>query len=112
MRSVRRRLVKADTPNLEVGRFSIDTRSREARFDGNLLHLSRLEFLLLQTLAERGGRVVARDFLERVLYGREGVGSNALEVHIHSLRKKTDPDLIRTIRGLGYLLNANKGVSP
>ena len=69
-----------------------------------MLALSRLEFALLQTLAERAGRVVARDFLERVLYGKDGVDSNALEVHVHSLRKKTDADMIRTARGLGYVL--------
>ena len=105
MRSVRRRVTKTETLDLEVGRLSIDTRSREARFDGRALALSRQEFLLLQTLAERAGRVVARDFLERVLYGEAGVDSNALEVHVHSLRRKTDPDLIRTARGLGYLLS-------
>ena len=104
MRSVQRRVTKSGTANLEAGRFSIDTRSREARFDGTPLVLSRLEFLLLQTLAERAGRVVARDFLERVLYGERGVDSNALEVHVHSLRRKTDADLIRTARGLGYVL--------
>ncbi|HEV7489883.1 MAG TPA: response regulator transcription factor [Rhodanobacteraceae bacterium] len=107
MRSVRRRVLKTDTSNLEVGRLAIDTLSREARFDGQLLALSRQEFLLLQTLAERAGRVVTRDFLERVLYGETGIDSNALEVHVHSLRKKTEPELIRTARGLGYLLTEN-----
>ena len=53
---------------------------------------------------------VARDFLERVLYGAEGVDSNALEVHVHSLRRKTAPDLIRTARGLGYVLT--EGAEP
>jgi DNA-binding response OmpR family regulator len=104
MRSVRRRVTKSGTANLEVGRLSIDTRSREAAFDGTPLVLSRLEYLLLQTLAERAGRVVARDFLERVLYGERGVDSNALEVHVHSLRRKTGADLIRTARGIGYVL--------
>ena len=104
MRSVRRRVTKTDTSNIEVGRLALDTRAREARFDGAVLALSRLEFALLQTLAERAGRVVARDFLERVLYGKDGVDSNALEVHVHSLRKKTDADMIRTARGLGYVL--------
>ena len=104
MRSVRRRALKVDTSDLEIGRLKIDTRSREARFDGLLLTLSRQEFLLLQTLAERAGRVVTRDFLERVLFGETGVDSNALEVHVHSLRKKTEPNLIRTARGLGYVL--------
>jgi two-component system response regulator QseB len=104
MRSVRRRITKVDGSNLTVGRLSIDTRSREARFDGETLVLSRAEFTLLQTLTERAGRVVARPFLERVLYGEDGVDSNALEVHVHSLRKKTDPSLIRTARGIGYVL--------
>ena len=44
----------------------------------------------------------------RVLYGPEGVGSNALEVHVHSLRKKLNPDFIRTARGLGYVLADGK----
>lgn len=107
MRSVRRRVAKAGgtAADLEAGPVSIDSRSREARYRGELLALSRQEYLLLQTLAERAGRVVARDFLERVLYGTAGVESNALEVHIHALRKKTSPDLIRTVRGLGYVLN-------
>lgn len=109
MRSVRRRATKSETLDLEVGRLSIDTRSREARFEGRTLVLSRQEFLLLQALAERAGRVVARDFLERILYGEEGVDSNALEVHVHSLRKKTEPELIRTARGLGYLLSEGTG---
>jgi two-component system response regulator QseB len=104
MRSVHRRVTKSGTGNLEVGRLSIDTRTRETTFGGAPLALSRLEYLLLQTLAERAGRVVARDFLERVLYGERGVDSNALEVHVHSLRRKTGADLIRTARGIGYML--------
>ena len=110
IRSVRRRVTKADTSNLTIGRLSIDTRSREARFEGEPLVLSRPEFMLLQVLAERAGRVVARDFLERVLYGENGVDSNALEVHVHSLRKKTDVSLIRTARGIGYVLIDGKAL--
>ena len=104
MRSVRRRVTKSETCNIEVGRLAIDTRTREARVDGAVVALSRLEYLLLQTLAERAGRVVARDFLERVLYGDAGDSSNALEVHVHSLRRKIPAEMIRTARGLGYLL--------
>ncbi|HVT31422.1 MAG TPA: response regulator transcription factor [Rhodanobacteraceae bacterium] len=104
MRALRRRATKADGINLRAGRVEIDTRAREARFDGRALNLSRQEYLLLLTLTERAGRVVARDFLDRVLFGAEGIGSNALEVHVHSLRRKTEPGLIRTARGLGYLL--------
>ncbi len=104
MRSVHRRVTRSGTANLEIGRLSLDTRSREATFAGAPLVLSRLEYRLLQTLAERAGRVVARDFLERVLYGERGVDSNALEVHVHSLRRKIGADLIRTARGIGYML--------
>jgi two-component system response regulator QseB len=104
IRAVRRRATKTDGINLRVGRVAIDTRARQAYFGGSVLNLARQEYLLLLTLTERAGRVVARDFLDRVLFGTEGVDSNALEVHVHALRKKTDPGLIRTIRGLGYLL--------
>ena len=108
MRSILRRTHGATRNNLEVGALAIDTLNGEARFEGRLLNLSRVEFRLLQTLAERAGRVVTREFLMRVLYGPEGVGSNALEVHVHSLRKKIEPNLIRTARGLGYLLTDEK----
>jgi two-component system response regulator QseB len=108
MRSILRRTHRVTQHNLEVGALAIDTQNSEARFEGRLLNLSRIEFRLLQTLAERAGRVVTREFLMRVLYGPEGVGSNALEVHVHSLRKKISPNLIRTARGLGYLLSDEK----
>jgi two-component system response regulator QseB len=104
MRSIMRRTHGVARHRLEVGELSIDTQNNEARFGGQVITLSRVEFRLLQTLAERAGRVVTREFLERVLYGPEGVGSNALEVHVHSLRKKISPELIRTARGLGYVL--------
>ena len=59
---------------------------------------------MLRTLAERAGRVVPRATLERAMYGPDVVESNALEVHIHALRRKLSPAAIRTVRGLGYLL--------
>jgi two-component system, OmpR family, response regulator QseB len=104
IRAVRRRATKSDGIDLRVGRVAIDTRAREARFDGRVLALSRQEYLLLLTLTERAGRVVAREFLDRVLFGADGIDSNALEVHVHSLRRKTDAELIRTVRGVGYVL--------
>jgi two-component system response regulator QseB len=104
IRAVRRRITRTDGINLRAGRVAIDTLAREAHFDTQRLDLSRQEYLLLLTLTERAGRVVARDFLDRVLFGKEGTDSNALEFHVHALRKKTDASLIRTVRGLGYLL--------
>lgn len=108
LRALHRRAHGAASAQLEAGALRIDTADNQVTYAGRLLDLSRIEFLLLRTLAERAGRVVTREFLERVLYGDDGVESNALEVHVHSLRRKMAPDAIRTARGLGYLLVRDK----
>ena len=89
---------------IEAGALAIDVHNQEAHYAERRLDLSRTEFALLGALAERAGRVVARAVLERAMYGDEGVVSNALEVHVHALRRKLAADAIRTVRGLGYLL--------
>jgi two-component system response regulator QseB len=89
---------------IEVGPLRLDTMASEASYHATLLDLSRLEFVVLRVLAERAGRVVTRAALEQAMYGTGGVESNALEVHIHALRRKLAPEAIRTVRGLGYLL--------
>jgi two-component system response regulator QseB len=69
------------------------------------VRLSLREFSLLSILLERPGTTVSREQLEERLYGwNEEVDSNTIEVHIHNLRKKLGQDLIRTIRGVGYLV--------
>jgi len=103
LRALHRRTHGSASASLEVDALTIDTVGHRASWEGRPLELSRLEFLLLRTLAERAGRVVTREFLEQALYGSEGVESNALEVHVHSLRRKLKPEAIRTARGLGYL---------
>jgi two-component system response regulator QseB len=104
LRALHRRATGAASALLEVDALALDTAAHQATWEGRPLDLSRIEFLLLRTLAERAGRVVTREFLERVLYGNDGVESNALEVHVHSLRRKMEPDAIKTARGLGYVL--------
>jgi DNA-binding response OmpR family regulator len=89
---------------IEVGPLRVDTMASEASYRDNALDLSRMEFVVLRALAERAGRVVTRAALEQAMYGTGGVESNALEVHIHALRRKLAPEAIRTVRGLGYLL--------
>lgn len=70
-----------------------------------MIGLSRKEYVLLHELMLQSGRVLTRDQLEQVLYGwGEEVDSNTLEVHIHHLRKKLFPELIRTLRGVGYMI--------
>ena len=108
LRALHRRVTGSAGALLEVDALALDATAHQATWEGRPLDLSRIEFLLLRTLAERAGRVVMRDFLERVLYGDDGVESNALEVHVHSLRRKLDPDAIRTARGLGYLFVRKK----
>ncbi len=72
---------------------------------GQDVALSGREFAVLQALLERPGAVLSRVQLEERLYGwEEEVASNAVEVHIHHLRHKLDPALIRTIRGVGYMV--------
>jgi DNA-binding response OmpR family regulator len=61
------------------------------------------EFWLLDALTKRYGRTATRQQLEEEIYGwNETVGSNSVEVHVHNIRKKIDPGLIQTVRGIGY----------
>lgn len=81
----------------------MDVSAREVRKAGNPVSLSRREFAILQSLMEQPGRIHSRGQLEdRVYSWQEGVGSNAVEVHIHNLRAKLGRELIETVRGEGY----------
>ncbi len=72
---------------------------------GKVIGLSRREFALLQKLLENVGHVISRDILGQCLYGwGDDVDSNTLEVHVHNLRKKLGVNFIRTIRGVGYMV--------
>ena len=83
----------------------LDPACRSVRQAGELVMLSTREFDLLQTFMLGAGRVLSREQLEQQLYswGQE-VESNAVEVHIHNLRRKLGPALIHTVRGVGYML--------
>ncbi len=74
---------------------------------GTPVDVGTREFTLLKVLVENAGHVVSRQRLEQILYGGEGeVGSNAVEVHVHHLRRKLGTEFIRTLRGVGYLIPA------
>ena len=91
-------------PLLEYRGIVLDPSSQLVTWQGQSLSLPRKEFLLLHELLVQPGRVLTRDRLQQVLYGwDEEVESNALEVHVHHLRKKFFPELIRTVRGVGYM---------
>jgi two-component system response regulator QseB len=104
LRALHRRATGKATPELRIADVVLNTRDHLVTYRGRPVELSRTERLLLSTLAERAGRVVTREFLERVLFGSQGIESNALEYHVHSLRKKLDANVIKTARGLGYLM--------
>ena len=92
---------------LTHGALTLDTAGRRASLDGEPLELSAREIGVLEVLMLRSGRVVNKDQLAEELYGwDEEVSANAIEVYVHRLRRKLEPAgvTIRTIRGLGYLL--------
>lgn len=83
----------------------LDPAAHSVKVDNEELTLPRREFALLQKLLENMGQVLSREQIAQSLYGwEEEVDSNALEVHIHNLRKKLNANYIRTIRGVGYML--------
>lgn len=95
---------------LQSGNLLIDTATHKVTFKEKSFTLSSKEFALLAVLMERPGSVFSRVQLEEKLYGwNEEVGSNAIEVHIHQIRKKIDKNIIKNIRNVGYsLANENE----
>lgn len=86
-----------------LGGLYLDALKREVRLDGELLTLSAREFSLLEALLEHPGKVLSREQLEQCLYGwQEEVNSNAIEVHLHNLRRKLGMNWVRNVRGVGY----------
>ena len=105
LRALVRRSAGAAAPLLECGLLRIDPAARSVDYDGRRVELAAREFSLLHELALNAGRVLTRAQLEAKLYGwGEEVESNAVEVHVHHLRRKLVPELIRTVRGVGYIL--------
>ncbi len=109
LRALQRRSSTRAEPVLAHERIKLDPASHTVSVNGEPIGVSRREFALLQKLLENTGRVISRDHLTQSLYGwGEDVDSNALEVHIHNLRKKFGQDFIRTIRGIGYMIDKDE----
>jgi two-component system OmpR family response regulator/two-component system response regulator QseB len=90
---------------IEIGALAIDPAARTVRFRGVHVALKPREFNLLHEFALSAGRVLTREQIEQRLYSwGEEVECNAVDVHIHHLRRKLAPEVIRTVRGVGYLL--------
>lgn len=105
IRSLTRRAQGLAANRVEAGVLSLDLGTSEVMFRGEHIELTRREFSLLQILMERAGRLVRRETLENSLYGLDAeIGKSALEVLVHTLRRKLSFDTIRTVRGFGYMI--------
>ncbi len=105
LRAMERRLSNVKSPAIVIGQVSIDTSSHEVTVEGEGITMSRREFMLLKALMESANKIQTRDTLDSKLYSwGEEVNSNAVEVHIHNLRKKLPPGFIQTVRGVGYVV--------
>jgi two-component system response regulator QseB len=109
VRALTRRAAGRAEPLVERGPLVLNPATHAVRWHGAPVEVSGREFALLTALAERAGAVVSRAQLEEKLYGwNESIGSNAVEVHIHNLRRKLGDEVIHTVRGLGYRLGGEE----
>lgn len=104
LRALLRRGSGRAQPLLALGDIDLDPATRVVRRGGEPVALSAREFALLEALLARPGAILSRSQLEDKLYGwSDSVESNAVEVHIHALRKKLGAGLIRNVRGVGWM---------
>ena len=106
LRALTRRRSGRSESVIKYKNITMDPASFTVTRDDESVELSPKEFALLRMLLENQGRVMSRQRLEESLYSwKDEVDSNAVEVHVHHLRKKLGSTLIRTIRGVGYVVD-------
>jgi DNA-binding response OmpR family regulator len=111
MRALIRRASGQPEPLLQVAGVQLDPAAHRVLYQDKTVELSAREFSVLHALMLNAGKVLSRTQLEEQLYAwGEEIESNAVEVHIHHLRRKLFPALIETIRGIGYLMPRDKAV--
>lgn len=105
IRALLRRAAGRAEPELRHGNLVLDPAGHRVELAGQAVELSAREFAVLHALLNNAGRVMTRGQLEQSIYGwNEEPDSNALEVHVHHLRRKFGSDLIKTLRGVGYTI--------
>ena len=105
LRVIERRLSTTRDSRICISGITLDTLNGQVLREGAVVDLARREYTVLKQLMENTGKVQTRERLESRLYAwGEEVSSNAIEVHIHHLRKKLGSDLIKTVRGVGYMI--------
>jgi two-component system OmpR family response regulator/two-component system response regulator QseB len=106
LRALARRNEGRSVPNIEYKGIVLDPAAHQVTWNTEKVDLSQKEFEILSFLMSNIGRVISRARLEESLYSWDSdVESNTVEVHIHHLRKKLDPSIIRTVRGVGYIID-------
>ena len=104
-----RRAAGTGSPVLKVGSISLDPVSRLVTQEERVVELSAREFSILEALMRKSDGVMSRSELEEAVYDWDSsVGSNAIEVHLHKLRRKLGTDAIRNIRGVGYRIDGSR----
>lgn len=107
LRAITRRSHGRASPILQCGGLTIDPASRSVSLNGERVDVSRTQYAILLQLLEHAGQVVSREELISNLYGWEtdAIDSNTIDVHILYLRRKLGKDYIRTLRGVGYIVD-------
>ena len=113
LRALVRRMDHQHASQIELRDIRLDVAGRRCMQAGREIELSRREFSVLQVLAEHPGVVLGRDRIEQALYAWDSeVESNTVEVHVHHLRRKLGNALIRTVRGVGYVIDVAPAHTP
>lgn len=106
LNALERRRMGVASNQISFGRLLVDIGARSVCLDGHPVTLLRREFMLLRKLLEAPTRILSRGQLEAAVYGNEGdVESNSIDVHVFHLRKKLYPEIVKTVRGVGYQLD-------
>ena len=105
LRVLERRISTTTTTEIHIGPVGLDTSNLNVSVDDKAIDLGRREYMLLKALMQNAGKIQTRENLESRLYSwGEEISSNAIEVHIHHLRKKLPANFIKTVRGVGYTI--------
>jgi len=103
VRALLRRRTGAVSSHLVAGSLVLDPQRRTVTRDAEPVSLTAKEFAVLEALMRKPGVVLSRERLEEAVYGwAEEIGSNAVEVHLHNLRRKLGSEFIKNVRGVGY----------
>lgn len=106
LNALERRRMGVASNQIKLGRLALDLASHTVLLDGQAVTILRREFMLLRKLFEAPSQILSRGQLEAAVYGYEGdIESNSIDVHVFHLRKKLYPEIIKTIRGVGYQLD-------